>query len=43
MHWSKGRIDHAVAAGILIADLGVLEAHWGRSTDQGRCDQRGGR
>lgn len=26
--WSQRRVDHAVAAGILIADLGILQAHW---------------
>jgi hypothetical protein len=28
VNWAKGRIDHAVARGILIADLGVLEGHF---------------
>jgi hypothetical protein len=26
--WARGRIDHAIAAGILITGLGILEVHW---------------
>jgi hypothetical protein len=26
--WARRRIDHAVAAGILIADLSILQAYW---------------
>jgi hypothetical protein len=28
-NWAAGRIDHKIAAGILVADLGILQAHWG--------------
>jgi hypothetical protein len=28
-NWASRRIDHVVASGILIADLGILKAHWG--------------
>jgi hypothetical protein len=27
-NWASRRIDHVVASGILIADLGILRAHW---------------
>jgi hypothetical protein len=27
--WGRGRINHHTAAGILIADLGILSRHWG--------------
>ena len=27
-NWTTRRIEQHVAAGILIADLGILEAHW---------------
>ena len=28
-NWAARRIDHKIAAGILVADLGILQAHWG--------------
>jgi hypothetical protein len=36
-NFATRRIDKDVAAGILIADLGILEAHWLPPSGSGRC------